>query len=183
MSKNTNRGDDIVARARRKRQEERELDYKPNKRSRHVWSLPEYSRVLVHTEGFTQSYAQRLLRMFFSVLQKALLRGDVVVLPGIGRIYVLYMAPRGGGECQAIPDAARLMFRTSATIQRMIRPRVKYYVRFNDQPVPLPREDSLDEITPTVPEVIEEQEGEELNIEEFVVAQGWEDESGQPLED
>jgi nucleoid DNA-binding protein len=166
------RGDKLIARARAERLRRREaINIKPNKRIRRIWSTSDYTKILTHTEGFTQTYAERLVRLLFSVLQRALLRGDVVVLPGVGRMYIVYMASREVDNHCAIPDAARVLFRTSATLQKLIRPKVKYYIRFNDHPVATRPDDELPE-------------GEcLLDVEKFVVEQGWEDESGRSLEE
>jgi len=143
--------------------------YKPNKRSRRPWSMSEYTKVLMHTEGLTEEDAQRVLKLLFSVMQKALLRGDVAIIPGVGKLYVQYMAPRNSDDHEVIPDAARVVFRASTGIKHLIKPNVKYYARFNDHPSPRRQEEQV--------------EGNPIDLESFVVEQGWEDESGSSLEE
>jgi len=162
-------GKKLIEQARQKHNNLQKL-YKPNKCSRRVWSMPEYTKVLMHTEGLSEADAQRLLRLLFSVIQKALLRGDVTVMPGVGKLYVQYMAPRGNDDHQVIPDAARVVFRASSNIKQLIKPNVKYYSRFNDQPSSSRQEKNQVESHP-------------IDLEAFVVEQGWEDESGSSLED
>jgi len=162
-------GKRLIARARQNHNNLQKL-YKPNKRSRRLWSMPEYTKVLMHTEGLSAEDAQRLLKLLFSVIQKALLRGDVAVIPGVGRFYVLYMAPRSNDDHQVIPDAARVVFRASTSIKQLIKPNVQYYTRFNDQPSSNRQEDN-------------QVEGNPIDLEAFVVEQGWEDDSGTSLED
>ena len=171
-TKNTNselskRGEELIARARQNRVTSQQPPkfYKPNKLGRHIWTLMEYTQALMTIEGLGEEEAKRILRLVFTILQKALLRGDVVTLPGIGRLYVLYMPPRNSQNHLVIPDAARLVFRTSTAIKRLIKPHAQYFTRFNDHPAAGCREEPLVEPKP-------------VDLEAFVVAQGWEDETG-----
>lgn len=168
--------DGALARARRNRNRTGSpVIYKPAKTHRRVWSLDDYAQVLVHREGLTPKQARYLVVLVLSLLRQILLRGDVVSLPGVGRLYIRYSATRKGfgdleGEYGYIPETAKLIFKTSPHLRREMRARARYFRQFNDAPM-LFRVDDL-------PVVEYENAERNLDVENFVVQQGWEDAEG-----
>lgn len=96
------------------------------KDTRQYWSAKHFAHLLMHSEGMNEATARRVFALLMLAFKEVILRGDVLCLPGLGKISGEYTAPRSGFGVNdtnflAIPSSVKIVFRPAAVLKNDLK--------------------------------------------------------------
>jgi nucleoid DNA-binding protein len=96
------------------------------------YSHKDLAQVLIHMEGLCEQQAVRITQLVFNSLVWAILRGQTVYIPNLGKFEAYYLKSRGSYHKTqrrrvVLPPSVRVRYRPSITLRRMVSERIDQF--------------------------------------------------------